>query len=74
MRQREVAMRRSPWVLVDSAWAKQLGVTRTAGEYRITRRELMLKLAGEQVGGPGIWASIDGQGLKAGGSSNRRVA
>jgi hypothetical protein len=67
-------MRRSPWVLVDSAWAKQLGVTRTAGEYRISRRELMRKMAGEPLGGPGIWASIDGQGLKVGGSSSRRVA
>jgi len=66
-------MRRSSWILVDSAWAKQLGVTRTSGVYRITRNELIRKLAMEQLGGPGIRASIDGQGLSPPLSSNRHV-
>lgn len=35
---------RRSWVLIDRAWAKQLGVTRTGGTYRISRRELMRKL------------------------------
>ena len=33
------------WVHLDTSWAKQLGVTRTAGRYRISRRELVRRLA-----------------------------
>lgn len=63
-------MRRSTWVLVDSGWAKELGVARTAGVYRITRRELARKLGAEQQGGRGICGSIHEQRLKAGIRSN----
>jgi hypothetical protein len=66
-------MRKSTWVLVDSGWAKELGVTRTAGVYRISRRELARKLGAEPQGGRGICASIHEQSLKAGSRSNWRV-
>ncbi|HEU4867814.1 MAG TPA: hypothetical protein VFV09_08810 [Actinomycetota bacterium] len=36
---------RTPWVVVDRAWARRLGVQRTNGAYRINRRELVARLA-----------------------------
>lgn len=36
--------RRSHWILLGSAWAKVLGVRKTAGVYRIRSNELQLKL------------------------------
>jgi hypothetical protein len=36
---------RTPWVVIDRAWARRLGVQRTDGEYRINRRELVARLA-----------------------------
>ncbi len=36
--------RRNHWVLLDSAWAKLLGVRKTAGVYQIRSNELQLKL------------------------------
>ena len=65
-------MRRSSWVLVDAGWARELGVTRTAGVYRIPRRELVRKLDREP-GASGICTSIHVQRLEAGGASNRQV-
>lgn len=56
-------MRRSPWILVDSAWAEQLGVARTAGVYRIARRDLVRRFAVGQTEGHGIGASISALGL-----------
>jgi hypothetical protein len=32
------------WIVLDQAWAKRLGVVRTAGVYRISSRELILRL------------------------------
>lgn len=71
-------MRKSPWVLVDSGWAKQLGVTRTAGVYRIARSELVRRLDAVPEE-PGICASIHGRSFKAGSTStwlvnDKRVA
>jgi hypothetical protein len=65
-------MRKSPWVLVDSGWAKQLGVTRTAGVYRIARGELVRRLQADQ-GRPGICASIEEQHFNVGGTAHWRV-
>jgi hypothetical protein len=36
--------RRNHWILLSSAWAKVLGVRKTAGVYRIRSNELQLKL------------------------------
>lgn len=36
---------RNPWVILDRAWARELGVVRSAGVYRIHRRELIARLA-----------------------------
>ena len=53
---------RRSWVLIDRAWAKQLGVARTGHSYRISRGELMRKLADQQpatLSKPGVlikWA------------------
>jgi hypothetical protein len=60
-------MRNSSCVLLDPAWAKELGVTRTAGVYRIARRELIRRLTIERPGGPAIWASIDGKRFESDG-------
>ena len=68
-RRREGVMRKSSWVLVDSGWAKQLGVTRTAGVYRIARGELVRRLQGM----PGICASIEEQHFNVGGTAHWRV-
>jgi hypothetical protein len=35
---------RTPWVVMDRSWAKCLGVQRTGGIYRISRRELVARL------------------------------
>lgn len=40
---------RTPWVVVDRAWAKRLGLQRTAGSYRINRRELVARLVEEET-------------------------
>ena len=66
-------MRKSPWVLVDSGWAKELGVTRTGGVYRIARGELVRRLQTE-LGGPGICASIDEQRVRVVETANGRIA
>lgn len=38
------------WVYLDRWWAKRLGVTRTAGIYRIRSRELVRRLSQERLG------------------------
>lgn len=38
------------WVYLDRWWAKRLGVTRTAGMYRIRSRELVRRLSQERLG------------------------
>ena len=52
-------MRNSSSVVLDSVWAKQLGVIRTGGVYRISRHELTRRLS-TQSGELAICASIDG--------------
>jgi hypothetical protein len=32
------------WIVLDETWAKRLGVVRTSGVYRISSRELVLRL------------------------------
>jgi len=34
-----------PWVVLDHTWAVELGVQRSGGLYRLSRRELMNRLA-----------------------------
>lgn len=34
-----------PWVVLDHTWAKELGVQRSGGLYRLSRRDLMSKLS-----------------------------
>ncbi|HEY2764319.1 MAG TPA: hypothetical protein VGJ13_09960 [Pseudonocardiaceae bacterium] len=41
--------RHNHWILLDSTWAKFLGVHKTDGVYQIRSRELMLKLVQLQV-------------------------
>lgn len=65
-------MRNSSDVLLDSVWAKQLGVTRSGGVYRIARHELIRKLSTQRPEGLTICASIDGVS-KAGASSIRQA-
>lgn len=36
--------RRNHWIVLDSAWAKLLGVRKTAGVYQIRSNELQLRL------------------------------
>jgi hypothetical protein len=36
--------RRPHWIILDTAWAKQLGVRKTAGVYQIRSNELQLRL------------------------------
>jgi hypothetical protein len=36
--------RRNHWILLDTAWAKLLGVRKTAGVYQIRSNELQFKL------------------------------
>ena len=38
------------WIYLDRWWAHRLGVTRTAGMYRIRSRELARRLAEEKLG------------------------
>ncbi|MDT7594805.1 MAG: hypothetical protein QOJ06_351 [Pseudonocardiales bacterium] len=38
------------WVYLDRWWAQRLGVTRTAGVYRIRSRELARRLSQERLG------------------------
>lgn len=38
------------WIYLDRWWAQRLGVTRTAGVYRIRSRELARKLSQETLG------------------------
>jgi hypothetical protein len=38
------------WVYLDRWWAQRLGVTRTAGVYRIRSRELARRLSHEKLG------------------------
>jgi hypothetical protein len=38
------------WVYLDRWWAQRLGVKRTAGIYRIRRRELARRLSRERLG------------------------
>jgi hypothetical protein len=40
---------RTPWVVIDRAWARRLGVQRTAGVYRINRHSLVTRLADEET-------------------------
>ena len=49
---RDTNQRRSPnrWVYLDRWWAKRLGVKRTAGVYRIRRRDLIRRLSLENLG------------------------
>ncbi len=44
------ARRPDHWVYLDRWWAKRLGVTRTAGMYRIRSRELVHRLSQERLG------------------------
>ena len=53
-------MRNSSSVLLDSVWAKQLGVTRTGGVYRIAKHELARKLGTQGPEGLTLCGSIDG--------------
>lgn len=79
MQRREVIdMRNGSSVLLDPFWAKQLGVTRTAGAYRIARSELIRKLSIERPGEPATCASIEGRSRVEGSSipqiQEKRVA
>lgn len=38
------------WIYLDRSWAQRLGMTRTAGVYRIRSRELFRKLSRENLG------------------------
>jgi len=38
------------WIYLDRWWAQRLGVTRTAGVYRIRSRELARRLSEEKLG------------------------
>lgn len=53
-------MRNSSSVLLDSVWAKELGVNRTGGVYRIAKHELIRKLGSQRPEGLTLCASIDG--------------
>lgn len=44
------ARRPDHWVYLDRWWAQRLGVTRTAGMYRIRSRELVRRLSQERLG------------------------
>lgn len=40
---------RTPWVVVDRAWARRLGLQRTDGAYRINRRDLVARLVEQET-------------------------
>jgi hypothetical protein len=62
------AQSRRSWVLLDASWAKQLGVTRTGAGYRISRRELVRRLAMAEL--EGTSTTIGQNAELAGGASS----
>lgn len=53
---RKVDRRRADhWIYLDRSWAQRLGVTRTAGTYRIRSRELARRLSLET-----LWVDASG--------------